>query len=83
MTFDPKSDPRFGFPDSDYPKSSYVLTIIGQQLVVAKFDVLLTFDPKSDPRFGLPDPDYPRSNYVLTRDVTIPIPPIPIPYSIG
>jgi hypothetical protein len=66
LTFDPKSDPRFGFPDSDYPKSSYVLTIIGQQLVVAKFDVLLTFDPKSDPRFGLLDPDYPRPNYVPT-----------------
>ncbi len=66
LIFDLKSDPRFGLPDLDYPRSNYVLIINGQHLVVAKIDVLLTFDPKSDPRFGLPDLDYPRSNLVLT-----------------
>jgi hypothetical protein len=42
FTSDPKSDPRFGLPDPDYLRSNYVLTINGQQLVVAKTDVLLT-----------------------------------------
>ncbi len=42
LTFDPEFVLRFGLPDLDYPRSNYVSSINGQQLVVAKTDVLLT-----------------------------------------
>ncbi len=45
LTFDAKSDPRFGLSDPDYLRSNYVPTINGQQLLAIKIDVLLIFDP--------------------------------------
>ena len=74
LTFDPKSVPRFGLPDPDYPRFDQVPTISGQLLVVTPIDVLLTPMQNTHTQtnfFFSYDPPYSRGNKGLKKHVSL------------